>query len=90
MGEREYASRTSGRFDSVAGLGALPIRLPNGETRPLSELAEVVDAQQDERVRVRFNGVPGVRVSIQKQPNANTVEVADAVAARLAELHAQT
>jgi CzcA family heavy metal efflux pump len=89
MGEREYASRTSGRFDSVAGLGALPIRLPNGETRPLSELAEVVDAQQDERVRVRFNGMPGVRVSIQKQPNANTVEVADAVAARIAELHAQ-
>jgi hypothetical protein len=32
MGAREYASRTSGRFDSVAALGALPIRLPGGET----------------------------------------------------------
>jgi len=86
MGEREYSSRTSGRFESIQALGALPIRLPNGESRPLSELAEVIDARQDERVRVRFNGTPGVRVSMQKQPNANTVAVAEAVAARLAEL----
>jgi len=99
MGEREYASRTSGRFDSIAALGALPIRLPAGssgqaepfaeKTLPLSELAEVVDARQDERVRVRFNGLPGVRISVQKQPNANTVNVADAVLARLTELRAQ-
>jgi multidrug efflux pump subunit AcrB len=53
---------------------------------PLSELAEVIDAHEDERIRVRYNGTPGVRVSVQKQPTANTVDVADVVAARLAEL----
>ncbi len=89
MGEREYASRTTGRVDSVAALGALPIRLPDGGTRPLAELAQVIDASEDERVRVRYNGTPGVRVSVQKQPNANTVGVADVVAARLAELREQ-
>jgi len=89
MDDREYASRTSGRFESVADLAAMPVRLPSGETRPLGELAEVLDAQQDERVRVRYNGTPGVRISVQKQPNANTVAVADVVTARLAELHQQ-
>lgn len=86
MAGQEYASRTSGRLASVAALGALPIRLPNGESVPLSEVAQVIDAHEDERIRARYNGTPGVRVSVQKQPTANTVDVADVVSARLAEL----
>ncbi len=85
-GTQEYASRTAGRLESVVAIGALPIRTQGGDTIRLGELAQVVDAHEDERVRVRYNGTPGVRVSIQKQPTANTVEVADAVSARLAEL----
>jgi CzcA family heavy metal efflux pump len=86
MTGHEYTSRTAGRFATVAALGALPIRLPNGESVPLSEVAEVIDSHEDERIRVRYNGTPGVRVSVQKQPTANTVDVADAVNGRLAEL----
>ncbi len=86
MAGQEYTSRTSGRIESVAALAALPIRLPNGESVPLSEVAEVIDTHADERIRVRYNGTPGVRVSVQKQPTANTVDVADLVNARLAEL----
>ncbi|MCG6877172.1 MAG: efflux RND transporter permease subunit [Betaproteobacteria bacterium] len=86
MAGQEYTSRTAGRLATVAALGALPIRLPNGESLPLSEVAEVIDSHQDERIRVRYNGAPGVRVSVQKQPTANTVDVAEAVNARLAQL----
>ncbi len=86
MTGQEYTSRTAGRFATVAALGALPIRLPSGESVPLSEVAEVIDSHEDERIRVRYNGTPGVRVSVQKQPTANTVDVADAVNGRLAEL----
>ena len=86
MAEQEYTSRTSGRLASVAALGALPIRLPNGESVPLSEIAQVIDTHEDERIRVRYNGVPGVRVAVQKQPTANTVDVAQVVQVRLAEL----
>jgi len=89
MAGQEYTSRTAGRLATVAALGALPIRLPNGESVPLSEVAEVIDTHQDERIRVRYNGAPGVRVSVQKQPTANTVDVAEAVNARLAELRAR-
>jgi multidrug efflux pump subunit AcrB len=87
MAGQEYASRTAGRFTSIAALGALPIRLPNGESVPLSEVAEVIDTHEDERIRVRYNGTPGVRVSVQKQPTGNTVDVADAVSERLGELY---
>jgi CzcA family heavy metal efflux pump len=86
MGAQEVASRTTGRLRTVAEIGSLPVRMADGSFLPLSELAEVVDAQEDERIRVRFNGTPGVRVAVQKQPTANTVDVADVVAARLADL----
>ena len=89
MGTLEFTSRTAGRLTSVAAIGALPVPLPRGETVSLSEVAQVIDSHEDERVRVRYNGVPGVRVSIQKQPTGNTVEVADAVRERLARLSAQ-
>jgi CzcA family heavy metal efflux pump len=82
-GSQEFSSRTAGRLTSIRAIAALPIRLPEGSTVPLSELAEVIDTHEEERIRVRYNGTPGVRLSIQKQPNANTVAVADAVNARL-------
>ncbi len=87
MSGQEYTSRTAGRLQSIAALGALPIRLPNGTSVPLSEVAQVIDAHEDERIRVRYNGTPGVRVAVQKQPTANTVDVAEVVNARLAELY---
>ncbi len=86
VGEQEYTSRTSGRLASVAAIGALPLRLPSGKLVPLAEVAQVLDSHEDERIRVRYNGTPGVRLSIQKQPTANTVEVADGVNARLGEV----
>jgi len=89
MAGQEYTSRTAGRIASVAALGALPIRLPSGESVPLAEVAQVIDTHEDERIRVRYNGTPGVRVAVQKQPTANTVDVAEVVQARLAELRAR-
>ncbi len=89
VGEQEFTSRTSGRINSIAALGALPLRLAGGKSIPLAEVAQVLDSNQDERVRVRYNGTPGVRLSIQKQPTANTVEVADGVNARLAAVEQQ-
>jgi len=84
MSRQEYTSRTAGRFKTVGEIASLPIRLKSGDMISLSEVAQVVDTQEDERLRVRYNGIPGVKLSIQKQPNANTVEVSDLVKSRLA------
>jgi multidrug efflux pump subunit AcrB len=53
---------------------------------PLRDVALVRDTSQEQRNWARLNGVPAVRIGIQKQPEANTVEVVRGVQARLATL----
>ena len=89
MSALEMGSRTAARVESIDELRSLPIRLGNGDTVPLEQLARVRDGQTDERIKVRLNGIPGVKVAVQKQPNANTIEVVDAVHQRMAELERQ-
>jgi len=86
---RELNSRTSARFESIDELRAFPVRLADGGTVALEELARISDGHGDERIKVRLDGTPGVKVSIQKQPSANTVEVVDAVKRRFTQLAEQ-
>ncbi|MEM9948339.1 MAG: efflux RND transporter permease subunit [Cyanobacteria bacterium P01_D01_bin.36] len=54
----------------------------------LRDFAEVIDGTEDQRIFVALNGEPAVKVSIQKQPVANTVEVVNGIKQRIAELKA--
>ncbi len=89
MSRQELSSRTSARFRTLDELRALPIPLADGTTLPLEQLAKIHDGHSDERIKVRLNDTPGVKIAIQKQPAANTVEVVDAVNQRLNELRRQ-
>ncbi len=89
MSHQELTGRISGRFTSVEQIAELPLTLSNGEVIHLQEVAEVIDTHEEERLRVRVNGIPGIKLSIQKQPTANTVAVVDGVRERLAWLQAQ-
>lgn len=88
----EIAGRTQGRLTSVEELINLPMtRDGTASTLPqlrLSEVARVLDGPAEERLRVRLDDLPGVKVAIQKQPQANTVAVVDAVARELERLQA--
>ncbi|MCP4125688.1 MAG: efflux RND transporter permease subunit, partial [Gammaproteobacteria bacterium] len=92
MERGEISGRTAGRFRNVQEIINLPITLPgtDGQSRSvyLGEVAQVIDGAEEERLRVRHNGLPGIKLSIQKQPQANTVSVVDAVNARLTQLQA--
>lgn len=81
----EISGRTSGRFATVAEIADLPLR----PGLRLGEAARVIDGTAEERLRIRVNDQPGIKLSIQKQPQANTVAVVDAVAERLGELQAR-
>ena len=93
MPRGEFTGRTAGRFTSVDEIARLPIAVSrdDGESRlmPLEEVATVIDGAEDERLRIRYNDVPGVKISIQKQPTANTVNVMDAVSDELDSLESQ-
>ncbi|MBC7973226.1 MAG: efflux RND transporter permease subunit, partial [Verrucomicrobia bacterium] len=52
----------------------------------LRDFAEVIDGTEEERVLVSLNREKAVKISVQKQPDANTVSVVDAVKQRLEEL----
>ncbi|MGB5537092.1 MAG: efflux RND transporter permease subunit [Thiogranum sp.] len=89
MTRQEISGRISGRFTSVQQIAELPLRLAGGDVIRLQEVAQVIDTHEDERLRVRLDSVPGIKLSIQKQPSANTVSVVDVVRQRLDWLQAQ-
>jgi multidrug efflux pump subunit AcrB len=52
----------------------------------LRDFATVTDGTEEERVLVNLNRTKAVKISVQKQPDANTVSVVEAVKRRIAEL----
>ena len=90
---REISTRTRGRFQTVEELRDLPLwRADSGSIENvlrLRDVAEVLDLHEDERLRVRLDGRPGVKVSVQKLPLSNTVSVVDEVQHRLEQIREQ-
>ena len=92
MHDGEISARTSGRFDSAEQIAALPLgdaAMGGAEQWRLGEVAQVLDGGAEERLRIRLDDTPGIKLSIQKQPLSNTVAVVDAVDAELARLEAE-
>lgn len=92
LSNRELATRVAGRFTLISELQQLPLRsddrdMDTGLT--LSDVARIYAGHSVDELRVRVNGVPGVKLSIQKQPQANTVAVVDTVLNHIAWMDAQ-
>ncbi len=86
----ELSTRTDARFNSLDELAELPLINEQtqrvDETAKLHEVAEILDTNEDERISIRLNGMEGVKLSIQKQPQANTVAVVDTINQRIEQL----
>ncbi len=86
VGPREIIARTMGEFTSLEDIRNVVLLRDGARQVTLRDVAEVVDAHREARVITRLDRQPAVKVSILKQADANTVEVARAVERRLAEL----
>ena len=86
VGRREIIARTVGEFDDLEQIRAVVIVQRGGDKLYLRDIAEVIDSHEDVRVITRFNGYPCVKLSVLKEAEANTVEVAGAVQRKLDEL----
>jgi CzcA family heavy metal efflux pump len=84
--DREMVGKTAGKFHSLDDIRSILLPTSAGARVPMSEIAIVRDTSAQQRNWGRLDGVPAVRISIRKQPEANTVEVADGVRNRLAQL----
>lgn len=92
----EPLTRTVGRFRDAKEIENLSLEVSsssaaNTTSAPsrrvyLRDFAEVIDDTEDQRVFVYLNRQPAVKVTIQKQPEANTITVVDAVKQRIEQL----
>ncbi|MFP4216739.1 MAG: efflux RND transporter permease subunit, partial [Phycisphaerae bacterium] len=86
VGRREIIARTMGEFDELEQIRSVVIDRRGGKKLYLRDIADIVDSHEDERIIARFNGQPCVKLSVLKEAQANTVEVARAVQTQLDEL----
>jgi hydrophobe/amphiphile efflux-1 (HAE1) family protein len=84
--EHELVGKTMGKFQSVNDIRAVLLDVGGGRRVPLSDMATITDTHQEQRLWARLDGVPAVKVSIRKQPDGNTVDVADGVDAKITSL----
>jgi len=85
-GSREWVVRTMGRFQTLDEIRNLVIITPQGRLVRLKEVADVIDTEAEATSAARLNGIPAVSLEIRRQSGSNTVEVADGVREKLAEL----
>lgn len=87
---RDYVIRTYTEFQSLDEIKKLPVKKgDNGTTILLEDVAEIKDYHAIQRIRTKYNGLEGVRMSIFKQAEANSVEVSDRIRQRLNALKAE-
>lgn len=85
---RELAAQTMSALGGVDAIGEVPIAGANGASLVrVRDVAGVVDTHREQRILVRVNGRDAVKLSVFKQPQANSVAVATALRQRLADLH---
>lgn len=84
--DRELVGKTAGKFRSLTDIRGVLLTASSGARVPLRDIAAVRDTSVQQRSWARLNGAPAVRIGIQKQPEANTVEVVEGMKARIATL----
>ncbi|MFH1574169.1 MAG: efflux RND transporter permease subunit [Acidobacteriota bacterium] len=85
-GPSEIALRTMGRVRDVQDLNRIILSSRDGSVVTFGDVGRVVDTFEEPRSLARLDGRPSVSLVIRKQSGTNTVEVVDAVMARVARI----
>jgi len=76
-GSYDLLVRTTGEFQSVAEIGAIPIvSQATGTQYRLSDIASIEETQAEGDIYSRINGVDSLTLNVRKESIANTVQVA--------------
>lgn len=78
-GERDITIRSVSKFKTLDDIENIPISLPGGGWIKLSDVAIIKDTHKEKTNMARLNGEQSVMISIQKQSNANTVQVINSI-----------
>ncbi|MDT0645521.1 efflux RND transporter permease subunit [Zunongwangia sp. F260] len=84
---QQVTVRLAGKFQSVEDIANLDITTgQNGGTVKIKDVAEVYDTTKEIETISRINGISSIGLTITKQSDGNTVQVADDVKAEVIEI----
>jgi multidrug efflux pump subunit AcrB len=86
----EPLTRAVGKFKNVDEIANLSFQTGSDSNRRvyLRDFAKIIDGTEEQRIFVTLNNQSAVKVSVQKQPDANTIQVVENVKKRIEELRA--
>ena len=87
--EQEVTLLATGAMPHAADYRDVVVAYRNGAPVKLSEVARVIDSVENDKIATWFNDLRAIVLAIQRQPDANTVEVVDMVRAKLPPMRAQ-
>ncbi len=85
-GAQEYLVRTLNQFDTIEDIRSTIIFQRGGQIIRLGDVAEVKEGQKDRDAIMRVNGLQAIEVSLYKEGDGNTVEVAASIRAEIERL----
>lgn len=77
QGNSVLALRVKGEFESIEDIKKLPITTPTGQLIYIRDVANVYEAPKEKNNYSYIGESPAVTLTIQKESDANTVEVSD-------------
>jgi hydrophobic/amphiphilic exporter-1 (mainly G- bacteria), HAE1 family len=83
---KEYQIQANELFTNAQQIGKVIVSTKNGAPVFLRNVARVSDSIEEQRTFLRVNGKEAVSVSIIAQPNANVVQTANGVYAKIAQI----
>lgn len=76
-GDQSFSVRTDGEYSSISDIANTLILLPTGGTVCLSEVADVYVAPKEQTAIAKIGGEPCITISVNKQSDTNTLQVAE-------------
>ena len=85
---RAYTINANDQLQSAEDYKDIIIAYKNGNPVRLSDVGEVIDGAENDKLAAWMNTVPAVILNVQRQPAANVIEVVDRIKALLPQLQA--
>jgi multidrug efflux pump len=85
---RAYTINANDQLESAAGYRDIVIAYKNGSPVRLSDIGDVIDGAENDKLAAWMNTEPAVILNVQRQPAANVIEVVDRIKALLPSLQA--
>ncbi|HET7850373.1 MAG TPA: efflux RND transporter permease subunit [Pseudolabrys sp.] len=87
--DRNVTLLATGAIEHAADYRDVVVAYRNGAPVKLNQIARVIDSVENDQVATWFNDARAIVLAIQRQPDANTVQVVDQVRAALPTMRAQ-